>query len=335
MDDPTFDRRIDLSEAWRWRIGNIPKTEAELHSNLRVARRFLGEYAAETRIRHNLSLGQLGHAINMSRQDIRDLLNGVGRWPDHEQFQLLLALMAATDAPIDQLQILVGMHRTNITYTQVRRMVHQGHLPPERLMDAVSGVLETPTTLVQWMEEHMTQTTPVAPSPAPVPTPASLPATPPEAPAPPANLPLTGSPFHAALWFARTAAGLTVDELAARVGVHNSSVHGWEANATTPIHMHYTKLCEVLPALKQARAPGSRDIPKPGRATGSVVGPASGQVAPAPLEGSLASLRGARQLIALLKTVNDSAEYPDFVRLLEKASSEGMTVAEVLELFAV
>ncbi|WP_437285628.1 helix-turn-helix domain-containing protein [Sorangium sp. So ce406] len=66
---------------------------------------------------------------------------------------------------------------------------------------------------------------------------------------------------------ARSAAGLSQDELGELMEVRQSTVCQWESGVMNPIASHYTQLLDLFPALKFAPRPDSRDQEKPGPAS--------------------------------------------------------------------
>lgn len=88
------------------------------------------------------------------------------------------------------------------------------------------------------------------------------------APAPPAPAPSAPKTFGEALRRAREVEGLTQEELGQFVGVTQPVVSKWELDEFAPIQKHLEALRDLLPALKTAPAPDSRDIEKPVGMTG-------------------------------------------------------------------
>lgn len=77
----------------------------------------------------------------------------------------------------------------------------------------------------------------------------------------PKSGPLLAAPktFGAALMDLRNRAGLKRNDLADLLKVHGSTIHSWETDKTVPVLEHYKKLLDLMPDLKGAPVPDSRE----------------------------------------------------------------------------
>lgn len=69
--------------------------------------------------------------------------------------------------------------------------------------------------------------------------------------------------FGEALARLRLREGMTQEELAELMGVARSAVSHWEGNNAVPVLDHYERLCDLLPELRIAPEPPTRDTDKP------------------------------------------------------------------------
>lgn len=70
--------------------------------------------------------------------------------------------------------------------------------------------------------------------------------------------------FGSALRWLREREKLSRPDLAEFLSVHPTAIAWWEDGSAAPIKVHLDRLVEVLPDLRSAPNPASRDIPKPG-----------------------------------------------------------------------
>lgn len=87
--------------------------------------------------------------------------------------------------------------------------------------------------------------------------------------APVAEVPAPALPWNEILRDWRKKEGLTIDELGVLLDVAGSTISNWELAKFPPIASHLDKLRGLVPALAEVVIPGSRDITKPGKGTGS------------------------------------------------------------------
>lgn len=74
--------------------------------------------------------------------------------------------------------------------------------------------------------------------------------------------------FGEALRRLRLREGLDQHEVGELLGVTGQAVSAWETDTNAPIEDHYTRLLDLLPDLRAAPSPDSRDIDKPGGGAG-------------------------------------------------------------------
>lgn len=76
--------------------------------------------------------------------------------------------------------------------------------------------------------------------------------------------------FPAALRKVREAEAISQDQLGELMGVGGRVISQWELGECRPIKMHYDRLCDLFPRLKEEPEPDWKDIPKPkGNTTGN------------------------------------------------------------------
>lgn len=154
--------------------------------------------------------------------------------------------------------------------------------------------------------------------------------------------------FGEALRHERLSEGLGQDELGELVGVTGQAVSAWENGVNDPITSHYDGLVLLLPALRQAPKPESRDIDKPNGGAGQEKprpvseeepmnhrSPALRNVPTAPPSERAPAFKAA--LIQWGRLVHALKSHPDIHLLTEflaEANAAGMTLPEAMAALA-
>lgn len=231
---------------------------------------------------HELTVANVSHRVKLDKDKIHDFIHS-RRLPSGGELTQLASLMPELSSSLVRNALL----QEKATFKEnplSAPLTHKLQIVPPLTTAADESPEPEPRiqpVVAQDAPPVASQPAPVATPPAPVEAVPEVKPMPPEAPKPPVKTAPKES-FPKALIRAREDAHLSRKELAELLGVQSSTVFEWERGIWNPIQMHYDALLELLPILKTALKPSSRDMHKPGGNGPHTVQPVAEKESPMP-----------------------------------------------------